>query len=36
VILGEDELAKGVAQLRDLDAGTQEAVAIGEVVWRLA
>ncbi|MBX6746632.1 MAG: histidine--tRNA ligase [Acetobacteraceae bacterium] len=36
VILGEDELAKGVAQLRDLDAGTQESVAIGEIVRRLA
>jgi len=36
VILGEDELAKGIAQLRDLDAGTQESVAIGEIVRRLA
>jgi histidyl-tRNA synthetase len=35
VILGEDELAKGVAQLRDLDAGTQETVPIDEVARRL-
>ena len=31
VILGEDELARGVAQFRDLDAGTQETVAIAEI-----
>jgi histidyl-tRNA synthetase len=36
VILGEDELARGVAQLRDLDAGTQETVPLAEVVGRLA
>ena len=36
VILGEEELAKGVAMLRDLDAGTQEAVAIAEIPGRLA
>ena len=36
VILGEDEIARGVAQLRDLDAGTQETVAIAEVVGRLS
>ena len=28
VILGEDEVAEGMAQLRDLDAGTQETVAL--------
>ena len=32
----EDEMAKGMAQLRDLDAGTQEMVALGEVPARLA
>jgi histidyl-tRNA synthetase len=36
VILGEDEIAQGVAQLRDLDAGTQEGVAIGEIPARLS
>ncbi len=36
VIIGEDEMAKGMAQLRDLDAGTQEMVALGEVPARLA
>jgi len=36
IIIGEEELARGVAQLRDLDAGTQEAVAIGEIPGRLA
>ncbi len=35
VIIGEDELSKGVAQLRDLDAGTQEMVALGDVPARL-
>ena len=36
VILGDDEIAKGVAQLRDLDAGTQETVPLAEVAGRLA
>ncbi|WP_135466978.1 histidine--tRNA ligase [Crenalkalicoccus roseus] len=36
VILGEEEIARGVAQLRDLDSGTQETVAIGEIPRRLA
>ncbi len=35
LILGEDELAQGVVQLRDLDAGTQEGVALDQVVARL-
>lgn len=35
LILGEAELARGVAQLRDLDAGTQEEVALNEVAGRL-
>jgi histidyl-tRNA synthetase len=36
VILGEDEIAAGIAQLRDLDAGTQETVPLAEVPERLA
>ncbi len=36
VILGEAELARGVAQLRDLDAGTQAEVPLAEVAARLA
>jgi histidyl-tRNA synthetase len=36
VILGEEEMAAGRAQIRDLDAGTQESVAIDEVAARLA
>jgi histidyl-tRNA synthetase len=35
VILGESELAEGAAQLRDLDAGTQEKVALADIVTRL-
>ncbi|MBF0168426.1 MAG: histidine--tRNA ligase [Alphaproteobacteria bacterium] len=35
VILGEDELAKGVATLRDLDSGNQETVPLGDLVQRL-
>jgi histidyl-tRNA synthetase len=36
VILGEDELAKGEASLRDLDSGEQVAVALAELEKRLA
>ena len=36
LILGEDEAAKGVVQLRDLDAGTQESVALEDAVRRLS
>jgi histidyl-tRNA synthetase len=36
VLLGEDELAKGVATLRDLASGTQEEVALDELQGRLA
>ncbi len=36
VILGEDELAKGVASLRDLDSGEQAAVPLAELEERLA
>ena len=35
VILGEAEIAAGVAQLRDLDAGTQESVALADIPARL-
>jgi histidyl-tRNA synthetase len=35
VILGDEELAAGLAQLRDLDAGTQEKVPLAEVPGRL-
>ena len=35
VILGEEEIAAGVAQLRDLDAGTQEQVPFAALVERL-
>jgi histidyl-tRNA synthetase len=35
VILGEDDLAKGVAQVKDLASGTQEAVAIPDIAARL-
>ena len=36
LILGETEVADGVVQLRDLDAGTQESVAVPEAVRRLS
>ncbi len=36
VILGEEELAQGTAQLRDLDAGTQQVVPLAEIPGRLA
>ncbi|SDB61951.1 histidine--tRNA ligase [Belnapia rosea] len=36
VILGEEELAQGAAQLRDLDAGTQQTVPLAEIPGRLA
>ncbi len=36
IILGEDELAKGVASLRDLDSGEQTAVPLAELEERLA
>lgn len=35
LIIGESEAAKGVAQLRDLDAGTQEEVPLDALVERL-
>ena len=36
VILGDDELAKGVASLRDLDSGNQREVALDDLVEQLA
>jgi histidyl-tRNA synthetase len=36
LILGEDELARGSAVLRDMDAGTQEEVALADLTERLA
>ncbi len=36
LILGEAEAAAGVVQLRDLDAGTQDSVAIDEAIRRLS
>jgi histidyl-tRNA synthetase len=36
LILGEDEAARGVVQLRDLDAGTQESLAADEAIKRLS
>jgi histidyl-tRNA synthetase len=35
VILGDDELAKGVVQLKDLDSGEQRELAIGALVEAL-
>ena len=36
LILGETEVAGGVVQLRDLDAGTQESLPVQEAVMRLS
>jgi histidyl-tRNA synthetase len=36
LILGEEELAKGIAPLRDMDAGTQQELPLENVVERLA
>ncbi len=36
LILGEDELAQGLVQLRDLDAGSQVTVPLAEAVSRLS
>ena len=35
VILGEDDLAQGVAQVKDLASGQQEAVALPDIADRL-
>ena len=35
VLLGEDELQRCVAGLRDLDGGTQEEVPLAELAYRL-
>ena len=36
VILGESEIAAGIAQVKNLDSGVQEAVPIAEIAARLA
>ncbi len=36
VLLGEDEIARGVATLRDLDSGAQVEAPLGEIAARLA
>jgi histidyl-tRNA synthetase len=36
VLIGEDEIARGVAALRDLDSGAQAEVAVAELPSRLA
>jgi histidyl-tRNA synthetase len=36
VILGEDDLARGVAQVKDLATGAQEAVVLADIAARLA
>ena len=36
VILGEDDLARGVAQVKDLGTGSQEAVPLGEIAAYLS
>ena len=35
MIIGDDELAKGVAQLKDLDSGAQHEVALDALVGAL-
>lgn len=35
ILLGEDELARGAATLRDLDSGAQSEVALGDLAARL-
>jgi histidyl-tRNA synthetase len=35
VILGEDDMARGVAQVKNLASGEQEAVALAELADRL-
>jgi histidyl-tRNA synthetase len=36
LILGEDEVAGGMVNLRDLDAGTQESLPVAEAIQRLS
>jgi histidyl-tRNA synthetase len=36
VLIGEDELARAVASVRDLDGGSQSEVPISELAERLA
>jgi histidyl-tRNA synthetase len=35
VIIGDEELAKGVASVKDLSAGTQTEIALGELAAHL-
>ncbi len=35
VIIGDDDIARGVAQVKDLATGEQEAVALAELAERL-
>ena len=35
VIIGDDDIARGVAQVKDLKTGEQEAVALAEIATRL-
>jgi histidyl-tRNA synthetase len=35
VLIGDDELAKGAATVRDLDTGAQELVPLAELPTRL-
>ena len=36
LILGEEELARGIGQLRDMDAGTQEEIALDSLLERFS
>jgi histidyl-tRNA synthetase len=36
VLIGEDEIAQGMATLRDLDSGAQHGVAVTELPTKLA
>ena len=36
ILLGDDDIAKGVAQVKDLTTGTQEAVPLADIPGRLA
>jgi histidyl-tRNA synthetase len=36
VIIGEDDLARGVAQVKNLTTGAQEAVPLADIAARLA
>ena len=36
VILGDDDIARGIVQMKNLTTGAQEAVAMAEIAARLA